>query len=180
MDAYKSFLSKTDINLRLPYAKKNSNRPRICSFIGTTNLLNFLKNGDGNVRWICFEIMGFINFDYSKNVDIDKVWAQAYHLAYSDKNFNPDLTREDVIHNKQRNERHRQVSIEEDLINELFEKSTDRNEFLTASQVTRTIKSQYSYANPIMIGKALTKLGYKRINSPTTGAKGYMIMSRKK
>lgn len=178
MNAYKSFLSKTHINLRLPYAKTNSNRSRSCSFIGTTNLLNFLKESDGSVRWICFEIIGYINFDYSKNIDIDKVWAQAYHLAYTDKTFNPDLTREDVILNKQRNERHRNISVEEELINEHFEASIDRSACMTATQVTRILKNYFPQANIISTGRELKKMGYKRINDPNTGAKSYMIQFR--
>lgn len=179
IDAYKSFFSKETLNLRLPYAKKNSIHPRTSSFLGSTNLLNFLKDDTGNVRWICFEILGRINFDYSKNIDINKVWAQAYHLAYNSENFNPDLTHGDVIENEKRNEKHRMISIEEELITELFEKSTDRNDFLTSTVISSYIKTKYSYANPIVIGRTLRKLGYKRINSPENGNKGYMIKLKK-
>ncbi len=176
--AYKSFFSKEKTNLRLPYAKKNSNLPRICSFIGSTNLLNFLKDDTGNVRWICFEILGKIDFQYSKVIDINKVWSQAYHLAYLDENYDPELTNEDVVENEKRNERHRVISIEEELISEIFEKSNSRDDFLTATAITNFVKSRYSYANPISIGKAITKLGYKRINCPKNGNKGYMIKFR--
>ncbi|WP_299155361.1 VapE domain-containing protein [uncultured Christiangramia sp.] len=179
VDAYKSFFSKETLNLRLPYAKKNSIHSRTSSFLGSTNLLNFLKDDTGNVRWICFEILGRINFDYSKNIDINKVWAQAYHLAYNTEDFNPDLTHTDVIENEKRNEKHRMISIEEELISELFEKSSDRNDFLTSTVISNYIKAKYSYANPIIIGRALRKLGYKRINSPENGNKGYMIKLKK-
>lgn len=179
ISAYKSFFSKTSINVRLPYAKKNSSLWRTCSFIGSTNIINFLKDETGNVRWICFEVIGKIDFNYSKNIDIDKVWAQAYHLAYSDKSFYPDLTHDDIVENEKRNEKYRRISIEEELINELFVKSTDRTCFLTSTEVTSYVKKSYSYANHITIGKALKQLGFKRINSPITGNKGYMIKRRK-
>ena len=180
LDAYKSHFSKTSINVRLPYAKRNTLLSRVCSFLGSTNVINFLKDDTGNVRWICFEILGNIDFNYSKNIDIDKVWAQAYHLAYFDENFFPDLTREDITENEERNKKYRSVSIEEEIINELFEKSLERTEFLTSTEVTRYVKKTYSYANHITIGKVLKQLGYKRINSPITGSKGYMIKRRKK
>ena len=180
INAYKSFFSKTAINVRLPYAKKNSIIPRICSFIGSTNIINFLKDETGNVRWICFEIIGNIDFNYSKNIDINNVWAQAYHLAYSDKKYSAELTHDDILENEKRNEKYRRISIEEDLINELFEQSISRTDFLTSTEVTSYVKKTYSYANHIIIGKALNKLGFKRINNPTTGNKGYMIKRRKK
>lgn len=180
INAYKSFFSKTTINLRLPYAKKNSNLSRTCSFIGSTNLINFLKDDTGNVRWICFEIIGNIDFDYSKNIDIDKVWAQAYHLAYFEKSFNPDLTHDDVIENEIRNEKHRRISIEEELLSEIFEPSHNKEDHLTSTVITNHIKSRYSYANPVIVGKALNKLGYKRTNCPKYGHKGYFIKLKKK
>lgn len=180
LNAYKSYFSKTTINIRLPYAKKNSNLSRTCSFFGSTNVINFLKDETGNVRWICFEILGNLDFNYSKNIDINKVWAQAYHLAYSDKSFNPELTHDDIKENEKRNEKYRRISIEEELIDEVYTKSDNRNDFLTSTQISNYIKSRYSYANPIMIGKALTKLGFKRTNCPKNGNKGYMIKLKKK
>lgn len=45
------------------------------SFIGSTSRATFLNDETGSVRWLCFELMGKIDFVYSKNVDIDKVWA---------------------------------------------------------------------------------------------------------
>tara|TARA_R110000751_G_scaffold126574_5_gene228535 strand:- start:3287 stop:4444 length:1158 start_codon:yes stop_codon:yes gene_type:complete len=178
--SYKSFFSATWFNLRLPYGKVFMNFSRVCSFIGSTNLLTFLKRDTGSVRWICFEIIGKINFDYSKNIDINKVWAQAYHLAYSDKQFNSELTQDDVLNNEERNERHFEVSVEEELVSEYYEKSKNRTDFLTTTQITNYIKTKSSYVNPISIGKALRSLGYKRINGLENGHKGYMIRLKKK
>ena len=41
------------------------------------NMTEFLSDPTGNVRWIHFEI-NRIEWNYSKEVDIDTVWAQAY------------------------------------------------------------------------------------------------------
>ena len=173
MNAYKSYFSKTHINIRLPYAKNFSQLPRTTSFLGSTNLLGFLKDKTGNVRWLVFELLK-INFDYSNDIDIDKVWMQAYHLAYS-SNYNSALTREDVIENEKRNEKYKSFSFEEDLINQLFEKSNNKDDFMTATQITNIIKKDNQYVSHIMIGKELVRLGFKRFNSPKTGNKGYMI-----
>jgi len=179
IDAYKSMFSRPHVNIRLPYAKNNSYQTRNCSFISSTNLINFLKDETGNVRWVCIELIGQIDFDYSKHIDINKVWAQAFHLAYNDEGYNCDLTVNDRKENEKRNERYKHFTIEEDLINQLFEKSDDRNDFMTTTTVTMLIKKEYSSVNHIMIGKVLRKLKYKRINSRTTGVKGYLIKLKK-
>jgi predicted P-loop ATPase len=180
INAYKSMFSKTTINIRLPYDKKHSIMYRTCSFLGSTNKINFLKSDTGNIRWVCFEIIGKIDFNYSMEIDINKVWSQAYHLAYNDPSFNCDFTREDQINNEKRNERHKKFTLEEDLINQLFEKSDNRDDFMTTTQITNIIKKHYQYINHIVIGKELNKIGFKRINGRENGLKGYMIKLRKK
>src|SRR5690606_10056036 len=76
VNALKSYFSKTFINERLPYDRKNTSLPRICSFIGSTNMTSFLNDETGSVRWLCFELTGKIDFGYSKAMDINKVWSQ--------------------------------------------------------------------------------------------------------
>ncbi|MDD7914089.1 virulence-associated E family protein [Polaribacter haliotis] len=180
INAYKSMFSKTHINIRLPYAKHNSHQTRNCSFIGSTNLINFLKDETGNVRWVCIELIGQIDFNYSKDIDINKVWEQAFHLAYKDEAFNCDLTVNDIKENEKRNANYKQSTIEEDLINQLFEKSDNRDHFMTTTTITMIIKKEYSSVSHIAIGKVLRKLKFKRINSKITGVKGYLIKLRKK
>ena len=180
INAYKSFFSRTNINIRLPYAKKNSSLSRTCSFIGSTNQINFLKDETGNVRWLCFELIEKIDFNYSKDIDINKVWAQAYHLAYNDQSYDSELTPHDVAENEKRNEKYKAFTVEEDLINQLFEKSDKREHFMTATEITNIIKKDHKYVNHIVIGKELNKMGFRRINNQNTGYKGYMIKLREK
>ena len=84
INSLKAYFSKTTINERLPYDKRNTTLSRICSFVGSTNQSTFLSDETGNVRWLCFELLGQIDFNYSKEVDINRVWTQAFHLAYYD------------------------------------------------------------------------------------------------
>ena len=76
INSLKSYFSKTQINERLPYDRKNSIINRTCSFIGSTNMDEFLNDETGSVRWLCFRINS-INWDYRAQVDINRVWAQA-------------------------------------------------------------------------------------------------------
>ncbi len=174
INAYKSMFSKTSINIRQPYAKTNSIQIRCCSFIGSTNVINFLQDKTGNVRWICIELTDKINFDYSKDIDINKVWSQAVFLS-KDKSFNCNLTKEDIEENELRNSKYISSCYIEDLISQFFEKSTNRNDFFTATQIAEILRGVDSTLKPVEIGKTLNKMNFKRINGGKNRVKGYMI-----
>ena len=78
-----SILREEYITERLSYEKESVRIPRRCSFIGSTNCTNFLSNSNGDIlnplSWVCFAIK-YINWDYKEDIDIDKIYAQAYHL----------------------------------------------------------------------------------------------------
>ena len=95
VNTLKSFISKSSANIRLPYARKAEFLERICSFVGSTNRTDFLTDETGSIRWLIFEVYSF-DFEYSKEIDMDKVWAQAYYNAFERKNYNPELTATDI------------------------------------------------------------------------------------
>jgi predicted P-loop ATPase len=72
---------------------------RICSFVGSTNRTDFLTDETGSIRWLIFEVHSF-DFEYSKEIDIDRVWAQAYFNAFERKNYNSELTVTDITENE--------------------------------------------------------------------------------
>ena len=74
VNTLKSFISKSSANIRLPYARKAEFLERICSFVGSTNRTDFLTDETGSIRWLIFEVYSF-DFNYSKEIDMDKVWA---------------------------------------------------------------------------------------------------------
>ncbi len=77
----------------MPYGRKQERIVRIANFIGSTNNISLLKESS-NVRWLIFDIQS-IDFSYNK-IDINKIWSQAYYLAYEDKEFNPELSSEEL------------------------------------------------------------------------------------
>lgn len=170
----KSLISKVFINERLPYERRAENLPRICSFIGSTNMVDFLTDETGSVRWIIFDVIGRINFSYSKTVDIDKVWAQAYYLAYYDENFEPELTPQDIIDNEIRNERYTSLTIEQEIILKYFEKSDDLDYFNTSTDVLTKLLPLGLKLNREKIGRALSGFRFKRIKHPKRQVYGYL------
>lgn len=170
--ALKSFISMEKIDDRLPYDRKPSSLPRVCSFVGSTNKTEFLYDETGNVRWICFTL-DHIVFDktdptkpnYNK-IDMNKVWAQAYS-HYQDKTFICDLTDEEIQKNEVINQNFMVRTEEMEAISAMMRRPYDgeTSEFLTASQIKDRL------CNPKLniqkIGRALTTYKYNRHSERT-------------
>lgn len=174
VNALKSFFSKTFINERLPYDRKNTTLSRICSFVGSTNMSSFLNDETGSVRWLCFELKGKIDFSYSKEVDINKIWSQAYHLAYSDPNFDSELSIEDIQENEERNRKYTKLTSEQEVIAKYYEKSNDMKDFRTASDIMVEIACLNLRLNHINIGRALAGFGFQKVKHPKRQVYGYL------
>jgi len=171
----KSFISKNTVNARLPYDRKSSLMYRTASFCGSTNRSDFLTDETGSVRWQIFEVLE-IDFNYSKEIDIEKVWSQAYYNAFERKNYNSELTAEDIQENEKRNEKFKQVSLEQEIILTHFEKSKRQSEFLTPSDIMLAMNNALGVRlNIVKIGKALTAMNYERIKHPKRQVYGYLI-----
>lgn len=170
----KSLISKVFVNERLPYERRAENLPRICSFIGSTNMTDFLTDPSGSVRWLVFELVGSIDFNYTKNINIDKVWAQAFFLAYKDKNFEPELTPKDIEENEKRNERYTTISLEEEIIMRYFEKSEDLEHFNTSTDIMTKLFPLGLKLNREKIGKALSGFKYPRVKHAKKQVYGYL------
>jgi predicted P-loop ATPase len=174
INALKAYFSKTMINERLPYDRKNSTLYRTCSFIGSTNRATFLNDETGSVRWLCFELTGKIDFSYSKKVDIDKVWAQAYYLAYIDENFYPELSIQDIMDNEERNKSYREASMEEELLCKYYMISDDPVDFVTASDIVIKLSCINTRLNIYNMGRALRAREFPRIKEPKRQVYGYL------
>ena len=171
----KAFISKNTVNARLPYDRKSSLMYRTSSFCGSTNRSDFLTDETESVRWIIFEVLE-IDFNYSKEININQVWAQAYHNAFERKNYNPELTAKDLIENEKRNEKFKQVSLEQEILITHFEKSENKNDFLTATEIMLAMSNALGVRmNNVKIGKALTALNFERIKHSKKQVYGYLI-----
>ncbi|KVV13406.1 VapE domain-containing protein [Flavobacterium sp. TAB 87] len=171
----KSYFSKTIINERLPYDRKNSILPRVCSFIGSTNMATFLNDETGSVRWLCFELTKPINFAYKKEIDINKVWEQAYALSKTD--FDCELSFKDVQDNEKRNSKYTTLSAEHEIISKYFKIPIEEMDvqFMTSSDVLHYLSIKYQRLNHVNIGKAMTGLGFERIKDRERQVYGYMV-----
>ncbi len=180
VNSLKSYFSKTVINERLPYDRKNTILPRVCSFIGSTNMTTFLNDETGSVRWLCFELSGQIDFNYSKKINIDKLWAQAFSL-YQNKNFNPELSIKDMEENEARNEKFKVLSPEQELISKYFKVPTKNDpdhkiSFMTPTEIQMKLQISYIKISSVGVGKAMQALGFERIKEKKRQVYGYKLI----
>ncbi|MFW5872095.1 MAG: VapE domain-containing protein [bacterium] len=178
INGLKSLMSKDKVNDRLPYDRKNSILPRRCSFIASTNQFEFLSDETGSVRWLCFEISG-IDWNYSKCINIDKVYAQAYHLLMSG-NFEYEMTPQEIKENNRRNRSYFIPTFEQVLVEKYFKpcKEKDDRNFYQPTQVVRKLielTDSKVKVTPVGIEKALKHLGFVREKHPRYQVYGYYI-----
>ncbi len=186
LNKLKQRISQSQVKMRLPYGKSDVYLDRIVNFLATTNEQDLLVD-DQNVRWLCFDVKS-INHDfggdkgYSKNIDIDNVYAQAFFLLKS--GFDYKLSQEEIIKSEKRNNsQFSKPSVEEELIQRRFmpgSKDDEKSLFYTSTDILKIIKldfqGQQLYSNNV--GTALSKLGFIKSNKRINGipAKGYYVI----
>jgi len=176
INALKSILSKSFVKERHPFERKAKKIARRASFIGSTNMTEFLTDPTGNVRWIPFEIAG-IDWNYVKNIRIDDAWAQAYALYKS--GFSCDVTAEEVAENESETRQFVQVTSEMELLLKYFEPGTKESHdiFLSTGEIEMELKKSTNgmvKISNIQLGRALRTLGYVRDNRYVKD-KGYPV-----
>lgn len=177
LNSLKALFSLDEIRVRLPYARREETVQRTANFIGSTNEESFLVDPTGSVRWLVFHVKA-INWDYSKKIDINKIWSQALALA-KDINFDENFTKQDVIENEKRNQVYQVRTPEAEMISLLYELPNDKNKhkvkFLTSTEILIFLKANSSLnrLSPVSVGRALKLLGFERVKKQ--GVYGYNV-----
>ncbi len=163
ISSIKSYITRQRISLRKAFGRYDSHLVRRANFLGSVNDDKFLSDTTGNRRWLVFKTL---NINYEHTININKVWAQAYHLWKQKERHWFDI--EEIKEINKQNEKFRTVSLEEELLLRHFSFSSvkDKNSmFLSSSEVIEKIvaKVPSSFANNIrtvQMGKALSKYTY--------------------
>jgi len=167
----KELITKTHIRIRRAYGHTNETLPRIASFAGSVNTVQFLNDTTGSRRFLSFEVTGI---KYDHKVSLDNVFAQALHLFISGFRFWFNGEEIDAIN--MNNEQYQLRSPEEELLLTWFEPgqlnpdgspSVHSPKYLNASQIAAKLadKAKISVTDGTVnkIGKALRKHGFLRV-----------------
>jgi hypothetical protein len=161
--------------------------------VASTNRLEFLNDETGSVRWVCFLLQG-INWDYKKDVDINKVWSQAYHL-FKNKDYDFQLSPEEIKENEVANKTFLIRTPEMELIQKYLVSSTKSEfkeqgthgpiSFKTSTDILTLIQSKSQGAiklGSLNVGKSLALLGFASesmyLKDVKISVKGYYVIER--
>ncbi len=162
----KELITKTHIRIRRAYGHTNETLPRIASFAGSVNTVQFLNDTTGSRRFLSFEVT---DIKYDHKVALNDVYSQALHLFQSGFRF--WFNRDEITDINKNNEQYQLRSPEEELLLTWFEACSrdNANAFLTASQILAKLadkaKINVSDSSVNKLGKALIKNNYLRFKS---------------
>ncbi|MDR3596515.1 VapE domain-containing protein [Clostridium sp.] len=160
----KSLYSLTHITIREPYMRKSRALIRRASFAGSIDREEFLTDLSGTRRFLTFSVS---ELDYQHQVDMDKVYAQAYTLFKQGERFY--FNEDEIKEVNMNNEDFRIRPIEEELFFRYFEKRgiNGKQELLTTTEIAHEfaeIDNSYrmSDASIRKIGQLLNKEGFSK------------------
>lgn len=165
-EALKSFLTTETFTERAAYGKYNQPYRAMSSFLGTVNdETGFLNDPTGNRR---FWVMGLnkINFDYSKALNPDDIWAEAMHAYKSGEGHDLDTYQKDMVEDMA--DEYRVINATEEAIKKYFDITGDPHDFLDFNTIRSVLidpdKGNLGSrdASDVKIAAALKALGLKR------------------
>lgn len=160
VDALKSLISIDKIAERLPYGSTAVTMRRRVNFWSSTNNTEFLTDTE-NTRWLVFELLD-IDRAYSKTIDINKVWAQAYAL-YKEPNYNDQLTKDEEKIQEATNKDYNVQSVEDEVIKKHYRVcQRGEGDFYSTFDILDWLTGMYPKLklNTVAIGRALKNLGF--------------------
>ncbi len=160
----KEIITKTHIRMRKAYGHNNENMPRRASFAGSVNTAQFLNDTTGSRRFLCFEVE---HIEYTHNIDINKVYAQAVQLK--EDGFRHWFNQEEIKEINQNNEQYQLRSPEEELLLTWFTPAEkDKAQyFFNTTQIAQILSTRANInineATVRKLGMALKKHAFKKI-----------------
>ena len=182
MKTFKTVLSNKKITTRRPYDRRISNINRRCSFAGSGNHLNVIKEYQ-NRRIIPIEIKD-IDFKKLEQVDLDALFMEAYWL-YQD-GFQYSYQQGDMVELKHLYMDYVQHSELDLLLDEYFEQPTGSDDvwYVTNMDVVTGLQEKYPHfsrkINPIAIGKMLTERGFESVKKGRRKIVCYPVSAKSK
>jgi len=166
----KALMSLDSIKDRPPYGKRPIRFPRRASFFGSTNKDEFLTDESGSVRWLVFEIAGIQHDNgrangYGAKLDINAVWAEAWHLLNTGE-VEPMMSRDEIVESEARNKVFQVPTPEMELVVQYLSK-TDKDEpeaeFMAVTEITNHLAGfTHLKLNKNFVGAALKHLGWEK------------------
>jgi len=157
----KAYISKSNVNKRLPYARTETRMQRIASFVGTTNISDILAD-ETNTRWIILKVRKIEWQKYTQEIEPMQIWAQVKFL-YMQNNASGELT---TIEKEKRDQRNAteflETSVEREILQKWFYVDADesKNQAYTMTDIQLLIeRNQHPLkVNPKQLTRELRRM----------------------
>ena len=175
----KRILTEKDVQVRKMRSDQYTMKPRLCSFIATTNDPTPLPSGDGSRRYLCVEVKGQV--DMSGRIPYKQMFAQAVtELRNSDCIY--WFTSEDEREIQEHNRLYQDVSSLEQVLQNLFEPSKiHKKDYFWQVQAIQKELERHLKASDVpnlkILGETLKKLRWPK--GGISGIRGYYLKLRK-
>lgn len=165
----KTIITMKGTSMRKAYGRIEEYYTHRASFVGTINHEKFLTDATGNRRFLVFSIKKVL-FEQLNALNMDLVYSQAYKLYLTGFKYWFDL--DDINEINRRNKQFEQSSNEEELIHKYFRPIKNNNKgaipeyYFTSTEILDKLNiftRGRIHLNNIMVGKALSKLGFKSV-----------------
>ncbi|MGM9929905.1 MAG: VapE domain-containing protein [Bacillus sp. (in: firmicutes)] len=179
MDSVKAFLTKSTDEYRTPYGKASLHYPRITSFVGTVNDMEFLIDQTGNRRFVTIPLSLDLVIDYETQIkpfNALQLWSQVYEIVKNkDKSSCFRLTENEKRHLEKRNSSFMKPMKSECEVLDILEEQQTQEQGYTCTFKEMTVLQFIQLHNlkydANIVGKVLKKYGYeakrKKINGET-------------
>lgn len=172
IESTKRMITQEDIRVRRAYAREISQYNRRASFMGSSNEMQLLHDSS-NRRFGCFQVN---SIDLHKDIDIHKVYAQAYHLYKN--GFQYWFNEEEIKRINEHNKMFRVIPFEEEIIKNylLPANPTDPCAIKISASELRPILQKISKNFDISkeaLGKTLARLGFTQTR--TNGLRKWIV-----
>ena len=151
----KRLLTEKDVQVRKTRSDQYTMKPRLCSFIATTNDPTPLSDPTGSRRYLCVETTG--PADMSGSINYQQMYAQAVYEIENGTQywFDSDDEKEITEHNSA----YQQYNSVEDTISTLFEAAPHEKQYLMTTTAIQKHMSQHLPSSDVpslkKLGKAL-------------------------
>lgn len=179
LNALKSLITTTDINIRAAYGYGKERRIRHASYVASGNKDRFLTDTTGNRRWLPFHIVS-IDSPYDSPLPYAGMYAQARWLLQHGFNFWFTL---DEIHSLSNHvDRFMVETNEEQLLPVYFTPARPGAQgcvFLTVAEISARLIQWGNIRHPMdirQLGTLLKKLNFMQIRNGHNGTRGYLVI----
>ena len=171
----KRLLTEKDVQVRKMRSDQYTMKPRLCSFIATTNDPTPLPSGDGSRRYLCVEVKGPV--DMNGRIPYKQLFAQAVTELKT-----PDciywFTSEDEREIQEHNRQYQDVSSLEQVLQSVFEpsKTHKRDCFWQVQSIQKELQNHLKASdvpNLKVLGETIKKLKWP--HGGINGSKGYYL-----